>query len=174
MTLILRKIHKRLWEIDTQPGWLGSGEVQADVFTSRDLWTEDNKLSVWEIENDKSNLDQVVAAMASNCDDIANFDYVLFDEKLISKLRITIDSAEGDSLDPYANKTWHRHLIELSGIKLLKLARAMLHKRNETKRILPKKVEEKIAKSNDAGRLDLARMSGKIMARLERLKTERE
>ena len=55
-----------------RPDWLAGDEVQADALV--DLSTKDNELSVWLIENDKSNLEHVVTALAANCNTISNLD----------------------------------------------------------------------------------------------------
>lgn len=63
MPLILRKIEKGRWNSDPQAvPWLPPGEVQAQALL--DLAPKDNGLSVWLIEEDRSNLDRVVAALA--------------------------------------------------------------------------------------------------------------
>jgi hypothetical protein len=77
MPLILRKIRKARWyQYDRSDfPWLLEEDIPADPLG--DLATNDNELSVWQINDDKSNLPRVAAALAANCDDISNLDYAL-------------------------------------------------------------------------------------------------
>ena len=45
-------------------------------------------LSVWYIEDDKSNLEQVAVAVASTRDSFSPFDYALVDETLLTAINI--------------------------------------------------------------------------------------
>ena len=64
MSFFLRKIRKAKWYKDEKDTWLADGELQADSLV--DLKTDDNALSVWYIEHDKSNLKRVIAALGAN------------------------------------------------------------------------------------------------------------
>jgi hypothetical protein len=89
--LLLRGIRKRRWSTDTTDksiSWLSNGEIQSDALG--DLNTSNNTLSVWYVEDDQSNLDQVITALASNRDAISNLDYVLFDISLVNSIQINI------------------------------------------------------------------------------------
>ena len=66
MPLFLRIIRKAKWYKNEQVPWLPEGELQADTLT--DLSTKSNELSVWHIEDDRSNLEQVVTALAAGRD----------------------------------------------------------------------------------------------------------
>lgn len=120
MPFVLRKIRKAKWHK------LGGGsnpvedEIQADALW--DLKTEDNQLSVWHIEDDQSNLDLVLTAVAANCQFIANVDYVLIDQKTLTGLNIQARQTNGNSPYQTANK-WHRDLLDLSARRLLELAK---------------------------------------------------
>jgi hypothetical protein len=58
MPLYLIRITKRNWERDEyDTSWLEPSEVPADVH--RDLRVTESALSVWHIEDDKSNLEEV-------------------------------------------------------------------------------------------------------------------
>lgn len=97
MPLVLRKIRKSKWYKTERVSWLEEGQLQADALA--DLKTTNNELSVWHIEDDKSNLEEVVAALAANCDDVSNLDYALFDQQLLSEIDIRIKATKGGS--PY-------------------------------------------------------------------------
>jgi hypothetical protein len=117
--LLLRKIRKSKWYKNDAVSWLNEDENQADALG--DLVTSNNTLSVWLVEDDKSNLDQVIVALASTSDNISNLDYALVKVDLLLNIGIKIESKEG--LTPYskANK-WHRDIEEMTATKLYKLA----------------------------------------------------
>ncbi len=70
---LIRLNNKRTWDRQTYDAWLKPGQVPADVF--RDFRVANGKLSVWHIEDDRSNLEQVIMALAATRDTFAPFDY---------------------------------------------------------------------------------------------------
>lgn len=120
MPFVLRKIRQSRWFRHEEHTWLEEDEVQAD--TLLDLRTEDNALSVWLVEDDRSNLDRVVAALASACDKLQNLDYILFESTILPEIGINIEKSDGITPDEEANHSWHRNLIELSAQDLTTLA----------------------------------------------------
>lgn len=129
MPLLLRKIRKSKWYKNDSVPWLKEDEIQADALG--DIVTSSNTLSVWLVQADKSNLEQVIVALASSCDNISNFDYALINVDLLVNVGIKIEIKEG--LTPYSRANpWHRDLVELTTNKLFKLAEAMfLHSDRE-------------------------------------------
>jgi hypothetical protein len=115
---LLRKIRKNRWDTDDQC-WLDSGELQADCLG--DIQTQHNKLSVYRISDDKSNLNRVAAALTATCDNISNFDYLLFNEDLLQTIEVKSEKTEGTTSDELVN-SWHIDLVEISLAKLVKLA----------------------------------------------------
>ena len=91
----------------------------------RDLEPDNNTLSVWYIEDDRSNLERVAVALASTRDTFSNFDYALVDEQLLSALNIKVVQTDGITPDQEANTQWHRDLVELSDADLIALARTI-------------------------------------------------
>ncbi|MSQ46810.1 MAG: hypothetical protein EXR78_00240 [Deltaproteobacteria bacterium] len=104
-----------------------------------DFVPENSTLSVWYIEDDRSNLEQVVIALASTRDFFSNFDYALVDEALLTTLSIKVEQTVGDTPDQEANTCWHRDLVELSDPKLIALIRTIAEK-GETARIPEKEM----------------------------------
>lgn len=94
--------------------------MQADALN--DLRTSSNELSVWYIEDDESNLEHVITALAASGDTVANLDYALFDLQLITNSDIKIHQSPGITPDERVNALWHRDLIELSASKIMRLA----------------------------------------------------
>jgi hypothetical protein len=98
---------------------MSSADVQGDSL--KDLKTDENVLSVWHIEDDRSNLDQVLTCLASNNDSISHIDYALIDLNAVIALGINVVVHPGKT--PYTvGNLWHRDLVELTGSKLIGLA----------------------------------------------------
>jgi hypothetical protein len=158
MGFFLRKITKAKW---TKPeeSWLMSHEIHADTLV--DLRTSENRLSVWYIENDKKNLNNIIIALASNCDEVSNIDYALFDETIIRDNSFEIRQTTGKTPDEDANKTWHRDLIQLSADKLVILAKN-IYRFSEKERIYWKSVKNDIKEALSSGRLNKDKIKPKI------------
>jgi len=120
MPLALRIIRRRRW--DTLP-WLSEYEIQADALN--DFGTKDNQLSLWIIDDNKSNLNRVVTAYAAKRDEVTNLDYALFDVQILSDLNVNYENAPGDTPDEMANSSWHIHAKELTGQDILELVKVV-------------------------------------------------
>ena len=120
MPLLLRKIRKNRWFL-----YLLEGEIPADPLV--DLATSANRLSVWYIEADRSNLERVQVALASNGEYVSNFDYALFEDRLLEGLNVKISQTVGSTPDESANVEWHRDVEELSASKLAEIAKIVFH-----------------------------------------------
>ena len=162
MPLILRAIRKNRWYTSDTISWLPEGEIQADPLG--DLATGHNTLSVWQVKDDKSNLDQVITALAANRDTISNLDYALFDLDSLSPIGIRVEVNEGATPYERANH-WHRDLVELTATKLVKLATVMLSN-SSRERVLEKKILSLIRDAVQTGQIDKARLSQKITSKL--------
>lgn len=163
MPLILRAIRKNRWYTSDIISWLPKGEIQADPLG--DLATGSNTLSMWQVENDTSNLKQVIAALASNRDSISNLDYAIFDIDLLADTGIKVEINQGATPYEMANY-WHRDLVELTATKLVKLAETMLiHSHRE--RILEKTVLTWIKDAVKNGQIDRTKLSAGITKKLD-------
>jgi hypothetical protein len=161
--LLLRKIRKSKWYKNDSVPWLEEGEIQADALG--DLVTSGNTLSIWVVEDDKSNLEQVIVALASSCDNIANFDYALINIDCLLSIGIKIETKEG--LTPYskANK-WHRDLIELTTSQLFKLAEVMaIHSTRE--RVSEKTVLNLIRVAVQNEKIDKTKLKEDVIKKLK-------
>ncbi|MBM3458574.1 MAG: hypothetical protein FJX77_08605 [Armatimonadetes bacterium] len=112
MSYVVRFIRKSRWQHASAPSWLPQGEPTGDCLN--DLRTTENKLSVWLIENDPSNLDRVLAAFAATRDSTAPLDYRRVSLGWIQRHRLSLLPTSGDSPDQEANHRWHRDLSQLS------------------------------------------------------------
>ena len=160
MPYLLRKIRRVRWdpELTKEIPGLASNECPSDCLA--DLNTAECNLSVWQINDDRSNLDDVVVALGSNCDRITNLDYALIDrEKVeaISKLKKTV----GQSPHNKANDNWHWDLIGLSVERLRQLAELMYGEAVRV-RITRKDVENLVRKALDQRQLDRTRLNIKF------------
>lgn len=163
MPFLLRRIRRSNWhEIK------GTSPTDEQIRNGPllDLVPDDNTLSVWHIEDDRSNLEQVAVALAALRDHLSNFDYALVDEQLLSALDIKVVQTNGETPDQEANTRWHRDLVELSDSKLIALVRTIAGK-GETARISEKKIATLIQEAVGAGRLDRTRLGKHIAAKLK-------
>lgn len=163
MPLLLRKIRKGKWYKNDSVLWLGENEIQADALG--DIVTSSNTLSVWLVEDDRSNLEQIIIALASGCDNISNFDYALLDVDSLSSLGIKIETKEGST--PYARTNqWHRDLVELTTNKLFTLAEAIFVL-SDRERVAEKTVLNWIKDAVRNGQIDKMKLSAGITKKLD-------
>lgn len=107
-----------------------------------------NQLSVYQVEDNRSNLDPILAAFAANRR-LQPICFVLFDPQILSDLGINICQAPGTLKDEAVNGV-HFNLT-LSGKKLVGLARNLLVK-GEVDTRDTKEVAELVKRSCDNGR----------------------
>jgi hypothetical protein len=148
--LILRKIRKAKWYRSDAAPWLESEDLQADALV--DLATKGNKLSVYVVEDNQSNLERIIASIAANCDFISDFDYALFGQEVLDEIKINTQDTSGETPDTLVN-TWHRDLVELSAVKIFTLAK-VIATRAERRRVLSKRVMELVAHSIASGQIE--------------------
>jgi hypothetical protein len=141
MPLLLRNVRENRWHKSGAAPWLAKGDVPADPLG--DLATKENRLSVWEVAVDRSNVERIVRALAVNRDRIADMGYVLFDSSLLATAGINTVAENGMTPDEGANN-WHRDLIDLSGNKLVILTKLILEN-GESGTVLKKRLEELVA-----------------------------
>lgn len=157
MPIFMRKVRKARWHGKDELPWLPEGDLQADVFL--DLETRENALSVWDV-SDEASLDQVIAALAANCDRIENLDFVLIHTEGLPDIKIR--PCVGESVDGTANEALHMHLEELTVSTLVRLVKtAQLHRK------LRCEVLALVRKSAAAGRIDRARLKEKVLRAIE-------
>ena len=163
MPLLLRKIRKSKWYLIS---WLPESDLQADSLV--DLSTKNNELSVWLIEDDKSNLERIITALAAHCDHLSNFDYALFNPKILKEKNIKTRKSKGISADVEVNELWHLDLYELSALKILSLAQHILSEA-EIKRIQEKQIVKYIRKALQAGKIKPNTLKDGIRSKIDKL-----
>jgi hypothetical protein len=138
MPLFLRNVRENRWYKTGAALWLAQGDVPADPLG--DLATTENRLSVWEVAIDRSNVERIVRALAVTRQKIADMGYVLFDSSLLATAGIDAVAENGETPDEGANN-WHRDLIDLSGNKLVILTKLILEN-GESGTVLKKRLEQ--------------------------------
>lgn len=121
MALLLRIVSNPKWE---KARFMSPQDVPADALS--DLRTNNNELSVWYVESDRSNLDSALVAAASNRQHLDKLDYELIDEGILVSLEIKCKKSDGNSPHRIASSTMHRDLTELTVEKISRLASAMM------------------------------------------------
>lgn len=166
MGLVLRKIKKAKWYKHKAIPWLKEGELQADALA--DLKTTDNNLSFWIVEDDKSNLDRIITALAAKCQYVTNIDFVLLEQSVFDKLKIRYKKSIGDSHDLEINTKWHIDIIELTASKLYELAKE-IQENGEKKRYNEKKVTKLIIESINTGKISKTNLQEKVLTKIDQL-----
>lgn len=149
MPLLLRVIHRTSWY---EEAWLSKGKAQANALL--DLRPEDNKVSFWHVDDDKSNLDQVVAALGAGRDFPGHLDYALVDQTRLTKTGLRIEHTAGHSFHKEANEYWHRDTTELSAENVAEIANLIMA-HGTTKRIGGSKVTSLARQAATSGVIDI-------------------
>lgn len=159
MALLLRIVSKPKW---VAPDWMAAGDVPADALA--DLRAENNALSFWGVEVDRSNLDMALAAVASNRKRLDKLDYTLLDEAILPAIPIKHVRSEGNSPHAAANAL-HRDLIELTVQKVAHLAREMMPL--ERVRVTQRQIEILLRAALQSGAIERARIEPNLLGELE-------
>lgn len=162
MPFFLRVIRKSKWYKTADVPWLGHGELQADALA--DLKTASNELSVWEINDDRKNLDDVVVACACTRGHLANVDYALIGQDIVTGLGIRVSRTAGVSRCPMANQ-FHCDLVELTATRLIQLAK-MIKAWGQIARISEKAVQVLLAKAAQNGEIQVSDMEPDLAKRI--------
>ena len=161
MPFVLRKLDRKAAFHPTDG--IPTGDVQADALS--DLRTIGNALSVWLVDDDRANLDRIVAALGAGRMELAKLDYALMDYEVLDDLHIQATAKHGLSVDASANSLWHRDLLDLSGRKLLDLA-VMMQARATFERVQKSDLSTLIAQSLHSGFIDKGRLKEKLVRAL--------
>lgn len=160
MALLLRVVSKPKW---MRPEWMDTADVPADALA--DLKSGGNRLSVWRVEADKSNLHVVLTAVASNRERLDKLDYTLIDESLFSAINIAFVDADGVSAHTSANVALHRDLIQLTVARIAKLAEQMMPL--ERFRLSEKEVKRLLIAGLGSGELDQTKIDRRLLEQLK-------
>jgi hypothetical protein len=152
MPYLLRKIRRVRWDPELKKEIPGLVEDECPSDCLADLNTTGCSLSLWQINEDQSNFDDVLVALGTNCDRISNLDYALIEREhveTIAKLKKTI----GQSPHNFANENWHWDVLGLSTRRLMQLAEVMYNQARR-ERITRKDLEKLVGKALEKRQLD--------------------
>jgi hypothetical protein len=102
---------------------IGTSDIPSDPIT--DLKTTGNRLSVWFIDDEQKQLEDVVSYLSAPRHRAEDFVYALIDEELLPNLQIRVVGSDTQGTYPAA---LHRTLINLTAKSLIKLAQAILNR----------------------------------------------
>jgi hypothetical protein len=167
MPNFLRKVQYRPnWDPEGEfSKYLSPGEAPADAL--KDLQTSNNRLSVWQIDDQETNLERVLAAIVSPADHIQKFDYLIVESKHIQNLGFSIEKTTGQTHDSHANNNWHFDLTRLSATNLSNLANCLL-KNGATKRKYDRDLIPMLKKSIASGYVEQTKLNPKLLERLSK------
>ena len=159
MPFVFRKLDRkaRLYRVK----WTETDDVQADAL--REFRTRENALSIWLIDDNRSNLERVIAAVAAGRDRLCNLDYALIEHTLLDELDIQVSPQEGESVDDDANRRWHQDLERLSATKVVQLAVAVQRTEGGLQRVQKRAVGQLIATSIRNGFINPNRIDERLM-----------
>jgi len=164
MPQYLLMINKRKWDRLDVP-WLKPNQIQADPLG--DLRITEGALSIWHIEDDKSNLDLVIAGLATTRQNVDKFEYGLFDQEIVTGLDLKAQITTGNSPIDAAN-VWHRDLIELTAEQALNLVNAIFDD-FEKYRLYDDEVQARILGAVRDGHIDLHKVNKSLKNKIAQL-----
>jgi len=172
LPLWLRKISKSRWYGHEAHRWLPNGSLEADAIQAdamSDLRTESNALSVWRINDNRTNLEQIIIALAANLPRPTHLDYALFDQQFLVNNEFKIEQLPGNTPCAAAN-SYHFHLTELSVHKLTEVAEIIKGKA-ERNRYTKKETLALIKRAIDSGVISRERLGPSIVEAVKKLST---
>lgn len=165
MPFVLRRINRARWYKTPAAPFLAKADVPADPFG--DLRTTSNKLSVWWLDEDRSNLRRIATAVAATCHKPDKFDCLLFDSGILGSVDIRVEQTGGATQDHQVNRC-HRDLVELSGRKLFMLVKAIMTSDYKTGRFPGRDIKTWVEEAVGSGRLDLHKLPKSFQEKMGR------
>lgn len=165
MPYFLRAIYSNIqWEKKQFPSWLKEGDLPSSII--RDLRADDNALSLWEIFDDKSNLLDISAALASLRNNAKqDFDYALLNADHLDEL--TFAPSEEPASTAYRDiNHYHRNVPKLSLNSVVRFAH-LLSRHGEFDRVGWKEISARLKKAHASGLLDLTKMKSTLKKQLD-------
>jgi len=158
-------ITERKWDRIFEP-WLNPQDIPADPLG--DLKTDGNSLSIWQIEDDKSNLEYILVGLIANRAKIDKLEYGLFNPQVPNNLGIYVDDKELGKLPIPEINGFHRNLTLLSADKLTELAKSIFPVISR-ERIYKEQAIEKILYAYNHGTLHSDRLNKAMKAEINKL-----
>ncbi len=138
------------------------GGLQADAL--KNFRTKENALSVYEVQNELTDIQRILAAIAGTRDNVQEVEYATFDSNLLEELEIKTNKIKGDTADDTVNNL-HIDLIDLTAKQVCLLA-SSIQKAGELTRMLKKKIGKKIIEGLKEGYLNKNKINEKLLPKL--------
>jgi hypothetical protein len=141
--------------------WASRGQaLPADVIGPFNR-TKDNRLSVYELNDEGTNSARVLAAIGVGSQSgLTDTDCLIFDSTVVDGLGIALEKSEGTTLDTATNKL-HWDLVTLTGTQIVALASALV----DGAKVEPMLQSELVTGLKEAvasGQVDVAKLSVKV------------
>jgi hypothetical protein len=159
MPLLVRIVRPYRWYREPAQSLLAVGDVPADSLA--DLNSTDATLSVYELDEDRNDLKMVLAAFGCTRGRADDVGYLVFDSDILPNLGISLKETLGNTPDSEANKR-HRDLADLTGNKIVGLARELLTKGEDPETFLKAEVISTLKEGVAGGRIPKERVPEKI------------
>ena len=145
MPLIFREIGNKSWwdKAHDEFHWLGKDEIVSDVY--KGVKSIKGTLSAYWIDDDKTDLVRVVAAIACKRSSLENFDFVLVPENELES-NFEIQRTPGTTADDLVNGL-HRDIVHLTAANLLNLVCIFRDHKTSMTRLSKDEVKEAILAS---------------------------
>jgi hypothetical protein len=145
-------IRQSRWDLSQKCDWLG----EADFAN-----TDENSLSVWLLDDDKKDLDDVTAALVASREKTDKLDYVLFMAEHLHAVGIEVCEESGTTPDEQVNAL-HRNLTHLSAAQVLALTTRVWHENLGLNRIDQRTALQLVRASVSCGRIRLEQLRPKL------------
>lgn len=160
MTVIVRKLEQRRPWDESPTSRLD--EIQADVLNS--LITDDNKLSVFELDQSEEQECRLIAALAIKRHHIVTLDIVNISKDVLAACGIEHEKVCGGTLDSVVNN-WHLDLVDLTVSKMIQFV-IRIKQEGDFKRYTKPSVEEAIRESVNKNQITTGMLGEKMRASL--------
>jgi len=160
LSILFRKLQKKVYMDPQIADELGG--LQADAL--RNFITKDNAFSVYEVQNEQTDIERILAAIAGTRDNVQEVEYAIFDSGLLEELEIKTKKIEGDTADDKVNNL-HIDLIDLTAKQVCLLA-SSIQKDGNLARILKKKIGRRITDGLKLGYLDERKINERLLPKL--------
>lgn len=157
MSYIFRKVDKPWWYKDQrdQFEWLKDGELVADILCE-EMATVNGTLSVYLLDEGKSQLDRIVAALACTRNYLQNLDYVIFRQDDLNQV-FSLEDSLGETPDSLVNNL-HRDIVHLTPALVNDLTYRIRDRRESICRCTRSKVKKKILQEINNGHIDVGQL----------------
>lgn len=151
------------WYARYQDDYLGKDDKDAPGEILTDFDAKENELSFYIVDDERSNLERIIAAMAANRSPSTKFDYALFSPEVFDQVGLALKKTPAETADSGLSE-FHRSATKLTISKLAKLAIAVWHSPSlETQKVLKDDVDMFIVKSVKQNHIKLEKVREKKM-----------